>query len=206
MTSPAHAISATSFVPDGYYIEHRAAVDIDHDGLTDHVYVARRQERPFLDTTRDRRILVIRALPNHSNILIAQGRRAALCTGCGGAVYARRVAPVTLTHGARTFTIAQRWGTSRIKTQRLTFGFRDRHVSLVKIDQTGRRSADEHRHADRDRSRDRRDPQDQDGPRRRRRGHPRVRVLSHAPAASRRLHGAHVVRTPALGPPVGEKP
>ena len=47
MTSPAHAISATSFVPDGYYIEQRAAVDIDHDGLTDHVYVARRQERPF---------------------------------------------------------------------------------------------------------------------------------------------------------------
>ena len=79
---------------------------------------------------------MIRALPNHSNILIAEGRRAALCTGCGGAVYARRVAPVTLTHGARTFTIAQRWGTSRIKTQRLTFGFRERHVSLVKIDQT----------------------------------------------------------------------
>ena len=54
------------------------------------MFVVRRIEAPHLNTTRDRRVLVIRGLPNHSNFLIAEGRRAALCTGCGGAIWGGR--------------------------------------------------------------------------------------------------------------------
>ena len=134
--STAHAISATSFVPNGYYVEHQVSVDIDADGRTDHVYVVRRREAPLLNTTRDRRVLVIRALPNHSNLLIAEGRRAALCTGCGGAIWEGRAAQVTLTHAEHTFTIGQSFGTTRIKAQKLTFGFVDGQVRMIRVAQT----------------------------------------------------------------------
>ena len=52
MTSPAQAVSATAFVPDGYYVEHQVSVDIDADGLTDRVFKSSAVARPRSRTPR----------------------------------------------------------------------------------------------------------------------------------------------------------
>jgi len=103
----AHAATAASFVPDGYYIEYRASSDVNNDGRSDQVLIVRKRKAPIFNGTPDRVVLVLRQLAEGGFLPTGSGRRAAMCTTCARVLYDGKVPPVVLKAVSGGFTIAQ---------------------------------------------------------------------------------------------------
>ncbi len=133
----AHAATAASFVPDEYYIEHRVGSDVNNDGRSDQVLIARKRQPPVFNGTPDRIVLVLRRLAEGGYLPVASGRRAAMCTTCARVLHDEKVPPVVLRAVSGGFTIAQSYigDLATVYHQVLEFAGRSGAVRMIAIRQ-----------------------------------------------------------------------
>ena len=110
-------------VPDGYYVEHRVTADLDGDHIEDRALAIRRRTLLF-SGQRDRRLLILRGHGHGVFSLQAEGRRALLCTECGG-LSIRRPAPIRVAADHHAIVVTQSTSDQdAVTTQTLRFALR----------------------------------------------------------------------------------
>lgn len=143
LAAPAAASAAgppmSAFVPDGFRIEKRISTDLAGDRHADAVMVLVRRA-PAGASTEDppplaRRLVVLKARSDGGFVQIGEGRRALLCTRCGGALFGVDPTPVTVKVRRRVVIAEQESGSRVLTFQRLRFRAEGAlHVRLIGAD------------------------------------------------------------------------
>lgn len=114
----------SAFIPPDYRVEKRIATDFAGDARIDRVLVLVQRGGATDGTTvptLQRRLVLLKARSDGGYVLIGEGRRALLCTSCGGALYAAVRTPVTVYVRRRVVIVEQQHGSSVVTFQRLRF-------------------------------------------------------------------------------------
>ncbi len=143
LAAPAAAMAAgppmSAFVPAGFRIEKRISTEIGGDRRADAVMVlvertpagAPAQDPPALA----RRLVVLKARPDGGFVQIGEGRRALLCTRCGGAFFGTARTPVRVVVRRRVVIAEQESGSRVLTFQRMRFRAEGAlHVRLIGTD------------------------------------------------------------------------
>ena len=133
---PLPGLAVAQFVPAGAVMEHAIAVDLDSDGVSDRVIIVRFPAATVTGGARDRQMIVLRGIAHDGVkrfIVIGTSRKALLCSTCGGEFWGDKNAPVSLHRSGHEFETSQKFGGTRVHTQRLRYALRGGVVKLVKV-------------------------------------------------------------------------